>query len=117
MRIEDGRAFLIDDATRARLIREDAGSADILHRFLRGANIDRWAPEWDGEWMIFARRGIDIARYPAGRRHLEGFRTQLARDAKVLDLGCCTFRFDQSPARNPGRRAVTTRGKARTSSA
>ena len=36
---------------------------------------------------------------------------------KVLDLGCCTFRFDQSPARNPGRRAVTTRGKARTSSA
>jgi hypothetical protein len=70
-------AFLVDDATRGRLIREHASSAEILHRFLRGANIDRWAPEWDGEWMIFARRGIDIDRFPAVLRHLQGLRAQL----------------------------------------
>lgn len=70
-------AFLIDEGTRARLIREDASSAAVLHRFLRGANIDRWAPEWDGEWMIFARRGIQIDRYPAIKRHLEAYRASL----------------------------------------
>ncbi|MBL8619474.1 MAG: N-6 DNA methylase [Deltaproteobacteria bacterium] len=70
-------AFLIDGATRARLLREDPGSANLIYRFLRGANIDRWAAEWDEEWMIFARRGVEIARYPAVLRHLEGYRAQL----------------------------------------
>jgi hypothetical protein len=91
-------AFLIDEATRAQLLREDAGSAEILHKFLRGANIDRWAPEWDGEWMIFARRGIDITRYPAIRRHLEGYRARL--EPKPADWSGTEW-----PGRKPGRYA------------
>ncbi len=91
-------AFLVDQATRARLIREDAASAEILRPFLRGANIDRWAPEWDGEWMIFARRGIDIARYPAVLRHLEQFRVQL-EPRPESHLG------KEWPGRKPGRYA------------
>jgi very-short-patch-repair endonuclease len=70
-------AFLIDTATRERLVREDPRSAEIIKPYLRGQDIKRWSPEWDGLWMIFARRGIDIDLYPAVKVHLAQFREQL----------------------------------------
>lgn len=70
-------AFLVDHATKERLCKEDAKSKDVLRKFLRGQDIARWSPEWAGLWMIFARRGIEIDRYPAVKRHLECFRAQL----------------------------------------
>src|SRR5215210_4388618 len=70
-------AFLIDTATKERLVREDPRSAEIIKPYLRGQDIKRWSPEWRGLWMIFARRGIDIDAYPAVKRHLEQFRDRL----------------------------------------
>lgn len=71
------KAFLIDTETKNRLIDEDSRSEAIIKKFLRGQDIARWAPEWDGQWMIFARRGIDIDAYPAVKRHLEAYRKEL----------------------------------------
>ncbi|WP_295579156.1 DNA methyltransferase [uncultured Lamprocystis sp.] len=45
-------AFLIDDATRAALIRDDPGCAGIIKPYLRGQDIKRWVPDWQGLWMI-----------------------------------------------------------------
>ena len=70
-------AFLIDTATKERLVRDDPKSAEILKPYLRGQDIKRWAPEWAGLWMIFARRGFDLSRYPAIEKHLQAFRPQL----------------------------------------
>lgn len=70
-------AFLIDTKTRDRLIAEDPRSDEIIKKYLRGQDIARWAPEWDGQWMIFARRGIDIDAYPTIKAHLEQFRAAL----------------------------------------
>ncbi|SEA17334.1 Eco57I restriction-modification methylase domain-containing protein [Rubrimonas cliftonensis] len=70
-------AFLIDGSTRDRLVREDPGCADIIKPYLRGQDIERWHAPWQGLWMIFTRRGIDIDAYPAVKRHLEGFRERL----------------------------------------
>lgn len=70
-------AFVVDQATRDRLCREDPRSAEILVKTLRGQDIARWVVEWAGQWLIFARRGIDIERYPAVLRHLEHHRAAL----------------------------------------
>ena len=70
-------AFLIDTVTREQLVRDDPACADIMKPYLRGQDIDRWHAPWDGLWMIFARRGIEIDRYPSVTRHLEKFRTKL----------------------------------------
>ena len=88
-------AFLIDTATRDRLVREDPRSAEIIKPYLRGQDIKRWVPEWRGLWMIFARRGIDIDAYPAVKRHLEQFREQL--EPKPRDRT-----GDRWPGRKPG---------------
>ncbi|MBK5964296.1 restriction endonuclease [Thiocystis minor] len=70
-------AFLIDETTRAELIRDDPGCASIIKPYLRGQDIGRWVPDWQGLWMIFARRGFEIDAYPSIRAHLERFRERL----------------------------------------
>jgi hypothetical protein len=70
-------AFLIDDATRMALIRDDPGCSEIVKPYLRGQDIKRWVPQWQGLWMIFARRGIDIDSYPSVKAHLTRYRDRL----------------------------------------
>lgn len=70
-------AFLIDTAKRDELVKADPRSAEIIKPYLRGQDIERWHAPWNGLYMIFARRGIDIDAYPAVKRHLEGFRDRL----------------------------------------
>jgi len=70
-------AFLIDQATRDRLVAEDPNCEPIIKKYLRGRDIQRWHPQWAGQWMIFARRGIEIDHYPSIKRHLLRFRRQL----------------------------------------
>jgi hypothetical protein len=91
-------AFLIDDGTRTALIRDDPGCADIIKPYLRGQDIKRWAPDWQGLWMIFARRGIDIEAYPSVLRHLERFRERL--EPKPSDWDKATQ--GDWPGRKPG---------------
>ena len=78
-------AFVIDDATRARLLQEDASAEAIIKPFLRGQDVRRWTPRWGRQWMIFARRGIDIERYPSVARHLQKYRTELEPKPKDWD--------------------------------
>jgi hypothetical protein len=70
-------AFLIDGATRQQLVRDDPKCSEIIKPYLRGQDIKRWLTPWDGLWMIFCRRGIDIARFPSVLKHLKAFRRQL----------------------------------------
>lgn len=80
-------AFLVDHATKERLCKEDPSSKELMKKFLRGQDIARWSPEWAGLWMIFSRRGTDIDRYPAIKRHLETFRAQLEPRPKDWQKG------------------------------
>jgi hypothetical protein len=54
-------AFLIDTATKDRLIAEDVGVAEIIKPYLRGQDIDRWLPDWAGLWMIVMKSSSDFA--------------------------------------------------------
>ncbi|MBE9231684.1 Eco57I restriction-modification methylase domain-containing protein, partial [Cuspidothrix issatschenkoi LEGE 03284] len=70
-------AFLIDDATKKKLVLDDPKCAEIIKPILRGQDIKRWCPEWDNLWIIFARRGIDIDAYPAVKNYLSQYQKQL----------------------------------------
>jgi len=71
------KAFVIDQATRDRLIAEDARSAEIIKPWLRGQDVKRWRTDWAGIYIIFTRRGIDIDQYPAILEHLAKFKDRL----------------------------------------
>ncbi|MEW5882828.1 MAG: DNA methyltransferase [Armatimonadota bacterium] len=71
------RAFVIDGKKRAELIAEDPKSAEIIKPLAVGDDVRRWHIRNRDRWLIFTRRGIDIERYPAIKRHLLQWRTEL----------------------------------------
>jgi hypothetical protein len=75
-------AFIVDQVTRDRLVKQDKKSAKLLMPFLRGENIKRWRVEPEGLFLINTPRGkIDIDDYPAIRDWLLPFKKQLEKRA------------------------------------
>ncbi len=70
-------AFVIDEATKKRLIKEDRKSSEIIKPFLAGKEIKRYQPAQPLQYFIFARREIEIDNYPAIKNHLMGFKERL----------------------------------------
>ena len=66
-------AFVIDEATKKRLIAEDERSAEIIKPFLAGRDLKRYQIPASGRFLIFTKRGIDIEKYPAIKNHLLQF--------------------------------------------
>lgn len=84
-------AYMIDTATKERLITEDGRAAEIIKPYLRGQDIGRWLPDWAGLWMIVMKSSGDFAwpwagaateqmaeaifaaTYPSIHRHLKSF--------------------------------------------
>ncbi len=59
-------AFFISSETRDTIIKQDPNSASVIKRCLRGQDIGRWIAEFSDQWLIFARRGINIDNYSSG---------------------------------------------------
>lgn len=70
-------AFVIDDATREKLIADNPKSADVIKPFLAGRDIKRYQPATSEKYLIFTRRGVDIEKYPAIKKYLSQFKERL----------------------------------------
>ncbi|MFP4097079.1 MAG: class I SAM-dependent DNA methyltransferase [Cyclobacteriaceae bacterium] len=70
-------AFVIDMATKDRLIAEDPKSAEVIKPFLAGRDIKKYKEPATKNYLIFARRGIEIEKYPKILKYLEQFRDRL----------------------------------------
>ena len=65
-------AFIIDGATKDRLIAEDPKSAEIIRPILRGRDIKRYGYNFADQWLIatFPAKNYDINAFPAVRDYL-----------------------------------------------
>jgi adenine-specific DNA-methyltransferase len=70
-------AFVIDSAIRNKLIKEDKKSEEIIKPFLAGRDVKRYSKPESNKYLIFSKRGIDIDKYPAIKKHLLQFRELL----------------------------------------
>jgi hypothetical protein len=70
-------AFIINSETKQKLIRQDKKSAELIKPLLGGEDIRRYMFHESEVWLIFTRRGVDIDRYPAIRKHLAQWREDL----------------------------------------
>jgi type I restriction-modification system DNA methylase subunit len=70
-------AFVISTATRNELILQDPASAEIIKPMRSGEDVRRYEIRDTDDWIIFARRGIDISRYPAIKAHLSKWKAEL----------------------------------------
>ena len=70
-------AFVIDTETRNRLVAKDKRSAELIKPLLGGEDIRRYLFRETGQWLIFTRRGVDLARFPAIREYLAKWKDDL----------------------------------------
>ncbi|MDR2963574.1 MAG: class I SAM-dependent DNA methyltransferase, partial [Bacteroidales bacterium] len=85
-------AFIIDGATKEKLLLEDPKSDEIIRPILRGRDIKRYGYEFADLWLINTHNGvkekgikpIQIDDYPAIKKHLDKYYPELE---KRLDKG------------------------------
>ena len=75
-------AFVINQRTMERLIAEDGKCKEIIKPFVVGDDIRKYRVNFQKRYLIFARRGIDIKKYPAIERHLCAYRERLTPKPK-----------------------------------
>lgn len=75
-------AFVIDAATRDRLIAEDARSAEVIKPFLAGRDLKRYQTPVCDKYLIFTRRGIEIEHFPAILKYLTEYKERLTPKPK-----------------------------------
>jgi adenine-specific DNA-methyltransferase len=70
-------AFVIDEATKDKLINEDSRSRELIKPIVLGRDIKPLKTPEVLRYLIFTRRGVDIDEYPAIKGHLLQFRDRL----------------------------------------
>lgn len=71
-------AFIIDEATKDRLVKEDPRSADILKPYVEKEDLDKWTTDSRSLWLIYTPENqYDIENYPAIKNHLMPFKQKL----------------------------------------
>jgi len=75
------QAFIIDEMTRADLIRRNHEAKEIIKPYLNGRDIRRYYIEYKNKYIIFTCHGIDIRKYPAVEEYLKSFKSQLQKRA------------------------------------
>ncbi|HWO17787.1 MAG TPA: Eco57I restriction-modification methylase domain-containing protein [Kofleriaceae bacterium] len=71
------RAFVIDAATRARLLAEEPAAAPLIRPFVKGRDVRRWLPDAPSRWILLVDRGASLAALPRVAAHLAQFRAAL----------------------------------------
>jgi len=93
-------AFVVDRATRDRLIAEHPSSAEVLKSFVRGRDVKRWRVDYQDLWLLFIpwhfplhedttiqgasekAEKVFSQKYPAVYNHLLDYKTQLSNRNK-----------------------------------
>ncbi len=81
-------AFVIDEATKARLVDEDATSAEIIKPWIRGQDLRPWYLIDSKQYLIWTYTDIEIESYPAVMRHLEHYREGLEKRWEAAKGSC-----------------------------
>ena len=72
-------AFIIDGERKSELFNDDIRSADVIKPLLQGRNIRKWTYNYNNEYLIFTKQGIEIKNYPSIELHLRGFYEELPK--------------------------------------
>jgi len=70
-------AFIISNEQRAELIKNDEKNKEIIKPLLQGRNIRKWIYNFNEEYLIFTKQGIEIDNYPYIKSYLKQFYDKL----------------------------------------
>ncbi len=71
------RAFVIDSATRARILDAEPAAAALIRPFVKGRDVRAWRHSQADRYILLVDRGTDLSALPVLHAHLSQFRTEL----------------------------------------
>jgi hypothetical protein len=74
-------AFVIDDETRAAILKRNPAAAKIIKPFLNGRDIRRYHITPKADFLIYTYHGVNIGDYPAVENYLKPFKSKLLKRA------------------------------------
>ncbi|MEP7235489.1 MAG: TaqI-like C-terminal specificity domain-containing protein, partial [Ignavibacteriota bacterium] len=74
-------AFIINDDLAKTLTKNNVNTKKILKPYLGGKNIDTWVYNWDKDWLIYFKRGMDLNTFPDIKTHLLQYKSNLSKRA------------------------------------
>lgn len=75
-------AFIVDEATRDKLVNLQRENAEIIKPMVRGQDLRPWY-QHQTQYLIYAYRGVQIEKYPAVYEYLTSFRKALESRATI----------------------------------
>lgn len=96
-------AFVVDTSTRDELLAQDAASGDLFRPFLRGQDIERWAAQWSGQWMIALKSSGDHPWPWANEMDIEAAETIFAATYPNLHRRMARYRAKLQAREDQGR--------------
>lgn len=70
-------AFVVGSEIRERLVASEPTLEPLLKKWIKGRSVQRWRLEPDDSWLIFAKQGIEIDKFPGLKRYLGNWQDQL----------------------------------------
>ncbi len=74
-------AFVIDEKTRARILKRHRKAEEMIKPFLNGRDVRRYHLDYKNLYLIYAHHGVEIEKYPAIEQHLRAFKDLLQKRA------------------------------------
>jgi len=74
-------AYIIDTQKKDELVKQDSKAIKIIRPVLRGRDVHKFYIEWADLWLIVAKNGTEISKYPSINNHLKEF--ECNREAKM----------------------------------
>ena len=71
------RAFVLDRATRDRLLAAEPGAGAVIRPFIKGRDLRPWRPAAPERWILLIDRGTSLDSLPGVAAHLSQFRALL----------------------------------------
>lgn len=71
------RAFVVDRATRDRLVAAEPAAEALIRPFVKGRDLRRWLPPAPERWILLIDRGASLDELPGVLAHLARFRDAL----------------------------------------
>jgi hypothetical protein len=89
-------AFVINEKTKDRLIKEDQNSKELIKSVLRRKDIHRYYSQFGHNFLLFIKWDTNIDKYPAIKKHLKKYYNKLAKRPEVKENRfnwCCLSRY------------------------
>jgi hypothetical protein len=89
------KAYIIDKDQKEELVKMDPNSAEIIKPFINGDDVRKFRIDYKDKFIILAKSGIDLIKYPAIYNHMLNFKVELEkRSDKGInwwDLRQCSY--------------------------